>query len=118
MEIRNPQGKIVISNHAIASIASRTVTEAYGVVGMASRHLRDGLAEVLHRDVRNKGVDVRVSAGKITIELYVVVEYGTRISEVARNIAGNVKFAVERAVGVPVEQVNVNVQGLRVSDVT
>jgi uncharacterized alkaline shock family protein YloU len=118
MEIRNPTGKIVISNQAIASLVSRTVSEGYGVVGLAARHLRDGIAEVLHRDVRNKGVDVRVVNGRITIELYVVVEYGTRISEVARNLAGNVKFAVERAVGVPVDHVNVNVQGLRVSDPT
>lgn len=106
-----------MANQAIASIASRTVLECYGVVGMASRHVRDGIAEVLQRDVRNKGVDVRIVNGNIRIDLYVVVEYGTRISEVARNIASSTKFAVERAVSVPVEQVNVNVQGLRVSDV-
>ena len=117
MDIRTPTGSIVISNHAIASIASRTVVECYGVVGMASRHLREGIADVLHRDVRNRGVDVRVSDDRITIDLFVVIEYGTRISEVARNIASSVKFAVERAVDLPVAHVNVNVQGLRVSDV-
>lgn len=117
METRTPLGRIVVSPHAIASIASRTVLECYGVVGMASRHLREGIAEVLHRDVRNKGVDVRIVNGGIRIDLYVVIEYGTRISEVARNIASSVKFAVERSVGSRVDQVNVNVQGLRVSDV-
>src|SRR4051812_71707 len=65
MEQRTAHGRIFISSDAIASIVSRTVLEGYGVVGMASRHLRDGIAEVLHRDVRNKGVDVRVVNGKI-----------------------------------------------------
>jgi len=50
------------------------------------------------------------------VDLYVVVEYGTWISEVARNIASGVKFAVEKALGQPVAQVNVNVKGLRISD--
>ena len=56
--------------------------------------------------------------GRVLIELYVVIEYGTRISEVARNIMSNVKFAVESALGVSVVQVNVNVQDIRVSEGT
>jgi uncharacterized alkaline shock family protein YloU len=49
------------------------------------------------------------------IDLYVVMEYGTRIAEVARNIQSVVKYTVERALSVPVEAVNVHVQDLRVS---
>jgi uncharacterized alkaline shock family protein YloU len=60
-------------------------------------------------------VEVVFTGGKVVIDLYVVIEYGTRISEVARNIMSNVKFAVESALGVPVVYVNVNVQGIRVS---
>lgn len=108
-------GRIEVSAQAISTIAAQAVLECYGVVGMASRAMRDGLAEILHRDNYHKGVDVRFTQDKIIIDLYVVIEYGTRISEVAHNIAGNVKFAVERAIGLPVAQVNVNVQGLRVS---
>jgi uncharacterized alkaline shock family protein YloU len=51
--------------------------------------------------------------GGLAIDVYVIVQYGVRISEVAHNLQETVKFEVERSVGVPVTQVNVNVQGVR-----
>lgn len=109
-------GKIEVSRRAIASIAADAVLRSYGVVGMASSRLKDDLAEVLRREHLERGIVVRLEEGQILIDLYVIVEYGTRVSEVGRNIAQNVKFAVEKTIGLPVAQVNVNVQGLRVSD--
>ncbi|HUP27659.1 MAG TPA: Asp23/Gls24 family envelope stress response protein [Chloroflexia bacterium] len=108
-------GKIEVSPRTIAHIASRATQEAYGVVGLTSRHSRPGWAELLRREDEHKGVEVKFSGGRVIIDLYVVIEYGTRISEVARNIMSSVKFAVESALGVPVVQVNVNVQNIRVS---
>jgi uncharacterized alkaline shock family protein YloU len=61
------------------------------------------------------GIEVRVVGSRVVIDLFVVVEYGTRISEVAKEVANSVRFAVERALGLPIVQVNVNVQGVRVS---
>lgn len=109
-------GKIEVSQRAIASIAADAVLRSYGVVGMASARLKDGLAELLRREHLERGVVVHMKDGEVSIDLYVVLEYGTRISEVGRNIAQAVKFAVEKAIGVPVARVSVNVQGLRVSD--
>jgi uncharacterized alkaline shock family protein YloU len=109
-------GKIEVSPRAIAHIASRAAQQSYGIVGLASRHARPGLAELLRREEEHKGVEVKFSQDRVIIDLYVIIEYGTRISEVARNIMSNVKFAVESALGVPVVHVNVNVQGIRVSD--
>jgi len=109
-------GKIEVSQRAIASIAADAALRSYGVVGMASTRLKDGLAEMLRRENLERGIVVHFKDGQIVIDLYVIVEYGTRISEVGRNIAQNVKFAVEKAIGMPVAQVNVNVQGLRISD--
>jgi uncharacterized alkaline shock family protein YloU len=109
-------GKIEISQRAIASIAADAVLRSYGVVGMASARLKDGLAEMLRREHLERGVVVRIKDGEVTINLYVVLEYGIRISEVGRNIAQAVKFAVEKAIGVPVAHVSVNVQGLRISN--
>ena len=104
-------GKIEISPAAVASLANHAVLKSYGVVGMSSRNL----AQILSRDSK-RGVKVQIEDSEIIIDLYVIVEYGTRISEVAHNIMENVKFAVEKALGVPVAQVNVHVQGLRVSE--
>lgn len=111
-------GKIEVSERTIASIAADAVLRSYGVVGMASSRLKYGLGELLRREHKERGVVVHTKGGQVVIDLYVVVEYGTRISEVGRNIAQTVKFAVEKAIGVPIARVNVNVQGLRVSNRT
>jgi len=108
-------GKIEVSPRAIASIASEAVLRCYGVVGMSATTLRDGIAEILQVDSYHRGVEVKVDESKIMIDLYVVIEYGTRISEVAHNVMESVKFGVERALNMRVAEVNVHVQGLRIS---
>ena len=97
----------------MATIANHATLNSYGVVGLSSKNLVNGLAQVLRPD-NKRGVEVHVDRDEITIDLYVVIEYGVRIAEVARNIIENVKFSVERAMGVPITAVNVHVQGLRV----
>jgi uncharacterized alkaline shock family protein YloU len=109
-------GKIEVSPQAIASIAGQAVLECYGVVGMAAKHIQDDLIEILPGSNFRRGVDVRVIKGEIIIDLYVVIEYGTRVSQVAQGIKNRVKFTIERATGLPVAEVNVHVQGLRVSN--
>jgi uncharacterized alkaline shock family protein YloU len=63
-----------------------------------------------------RGIDVKVIEREIYVDLYVVIEYGTRISEVANGIMNHVKFNVEKALGMPVAAVNVHVQGLHVDE--
>ncbi len=109
-------GRIEISPMAVATLASQAILNCYGVVGLASPSLCHGIVELLQREHRHRGVEVRMVDDQIIIDLYVIIEYGTRISEVAQNIMRNVKFRVEKSLGVPVAQVNVHVQGLRVSD--
>ncbi|MFW6063305.1 MAG: Asp23/Gls24 family envelope stress response protein [Chloroflexota bacterium] len=108
-------GKIDISPSTVATIATRSVHQCYGVVGMASRNLVDGIAHLLSRDSR-RGIDVSFEDGEIVVDVYVIVEYGTRIRVVAQSIQNTVKFHVEKALGTPVKAVNVYVQGLRVSN--
>jgi uncharacterized alkaline shock family protein YloU len=112
----NVLGRIEISPNAIASLAGQAVLECYGVVGMANKNLRDGIAEVLPGGNYRRGIDVKLVEREIAIDLYVVIEYGTRISEVAHGIMNRVKFSVERAIGIPVAEVNVHVQGLHVDE--
>jgi uncharacterized alkaline shock family protein YloU len=109
-------GKIDISNTAIATIANQAVNQCYGVVGMANKNLVNGIANLLSRDSR-RGIDVAVDEEGIMIDVYVIVEYGTRIRVVAESIQNTVKFHVEKAMGVPVKAVNVYVHGLRLSNV-
>jgi uncharacterized alkaline shock family protein YloU len=109
-------GRIEISPTAIASLAGQAVLECYGVVGMANKNLRDGIAEILPGGTYRRGIDVKLVDHEIIIDLYVVIQYGTRISEVAHGIMNRVKFTVEKALGLPVAQVNVHVQGLHVDE--
>ncbi len=109
-------GKIEVSPKAIASIVGDAVMSCYGIVGMASAKLGDGIAELLTGDSVHRGIEVKMANGKIIIDLYVIVEYGTRISEVAQNVMQSVKFNVENSLGMDVAEVNVHVQGLRVSN--
>ncbi|TMC98061.1 MAG: Asp23/Gls24 family envelope stress response protein [Chloroflexi bacterium] len=106
-------GRIEVFPSAVAAIAGHAALRCYGVSGMAARGLRDGVAELLRRESVDRGTDVLEVDGGLAIDLYVIVQYGMRISEVAHNLQETVKFEVERAVNVPVVQVNVNVQGVK-----
>ncbi len=111
----NPLGNIEIAPAAIATIASQAVLHSYGVVGMAAKNVVDGLTNMVTRDPRH-GIEVRVDDGQISINVYIVVEYGTRVSSVAASVANTVRFNVEKALGAPIGDVNIHVQGLRVSN--
>lgn len=108
-------GAIEVSSRAIATVAGRAVAQCYGVVGIAAAHPRLATVELLDSAHYSRGVVVRFAHNHITIDLYVVLEHGLRITEIAHNIMANVRFAVAQALGTPVVRVNVNVQALRVS---
>jgi uncharacterized alkaline shock family protein YloU len=104
----HPLGKIEVLPNAVHSIAVRAITECYGVVGITAPRLHNGRAVLLPPEQGNQGVQVRVVNGQIIIEVYVALEYGLRISEIAHNIMSSVKFSVEKMLGSTVSQVNVN----------
>jgi uncharacterized alkaline shock family protein YloU len=114
-ENNTPIGNIYISHRAIATVASQTALESYGVVGLAAKNLAEGIAQVLVKDPM-MGIDVQYDGNTILIDLYIVIEYGTNIKMVASSVADSVKFMVERTIGLPVTNVNVHVRGLRISN--
>jgi uncharacterized alkaline shock family protein YloU len=96
----------------VGAIAGHAAVGCYGVMGMAARGLRDGVATLLRRENVHRGVEVHEVDGQLVIDLYVVVLYGVRITEVAQNLKSAVRFDVERATAVQVAEVNVFVQGV------
>ena len=108
-------GRIDISKTAVATITNQAVNQCYGVVGMANKNLVRGLSALLSRDSR-RGIEVKIEDEEIVVDVYVIVEYGTRIRTVAESIQNTVKYHVEKAMGTPVRAVNVYVHGLRLSD--
>jgi uncharacterized alkaline shock family protein YloU len=110
-----PLGSIMVSPHAIASIAYHAALQSYGVVGLASKNVINGLVDAIVKDP-TKGVAVHYDGQDIVIDLYIVVEYGTRITSVAHSVSNTVHFQVEKALGMPVKDVNVHIQALRISE--
>ena len=111
----NSFGSIFMSHRSLASIASQSAMESYGIVGLAAKNLAEGISQVLVKDPV-LGVDVSFEDSAIVIDLYVIVEYGTRIKSVADNVAELIKFQIENMTGLTVKQVNIHVRGLRISN--
>src|SRR5256714_12225190 len=107
-----PLGKIEVLPNAIHTIAVQAISECYGVVGITAPRLHYGQPVILDPQHLNQGVQVRMVNDHMVLDVYVALEYGLRISEIAHNIMSSVKFSVEKMLGVPVAQVNVNIQGL------
>lgn len=106
------QENIQISNDVIAVIAGVAVSEVGGVASMAGG-FAGGISEVLSgKKNMAKGIKVDKNEGKVKIDVNIIVEYGTRIPDVAFEIQNRVKKAVENMTGMNVEEVNVHVQGV------
>lgn len=111
----NLLGNIFITNQAIARVASQTASLSYGIVGLTPRNLAAGITQALTKDP-TLGVEVHYDGSDLVIDLYIIIEYGTRIKSVASSVSDNVRFQVEKVIGIPVKQVNIHVRGLRISN--
>jgi uncharacterized alkaline shock family protein YloU len=115
IEMKTKFGQIDISNEVIATIAGGAAVDCYGIIGMASKNqLKDGLTEILRRENFTRGVIVRQENEEVHIDMYIIVSYGTKISEVAHNVQSKVKYTLDKTVGLAVDSVNIFVQGVRV----
>ena len=111
-EIKTENEGIQISNDVVAVIAGVAVSEVPGVAGM-SGGFAGGISEVLSgKKNLAKGIKVDISEKNAKIDVNIIVEYGSRIPDVAFEIQNRVKKAVENMTGLNVEEVNVHVQGV------
>ena len=112
LEERRPEeGAVRIHNEVVAIIAGLAASEVDGIAGMGGGF---SLTEVLGKKTMGKGVKVEIAQGEAAIDLYVVIEYGKNIPEVASLIQQNVKKQVEAMTGLIVVEVNVVVEGVQV----
>lgn len=113
-KLENDLGVISIHYEVIARIAGYAAIDCYGIVGMAAKNVKDGLVQLLKLESLTKGIKMRVNANKVSLDLHIIVEYGTNISAIADNIMSTVKYSVEEYAGLEVEDVNIFVDGVRV----
>ena len=114
MGVINENGYIHYAEEVIANIVGVSTMECYGVVGMASKHATDGFWELIKGENLSKGVKIHSKDEELNIELYIIVEYGTKISVIANNIIQKIRYNVENYTGLKVTSITVNVQGVRV----
>ncbi len=115
IEQSTAHGNVYIAEEVISVIAGAAALECYGLVGMASQHsIKDGISDLLGRENLSKGVEVKQESGSLLIDLYIVVSYGTKISEVAHNVQTKVRYVLNEIAGLKVDAVNIIVQGVRV----
>ena len=114
--MNNALGSIVIDSNVIATYAGSVAVECFGIVGMASVNMKDGLVRLLKKENLEHGINVVVKENKITLDFHVIVAYGVSISAVSNNLLDNVKYKLESFTGMEVEQINIYVEGVRVID--
>ena len=113
---RTAMGAVRIADEVVAVIAGLAATEVEGLAGM-SGGLAGGFAEILGRKNLSKGVRVEVGEKESAVDIFVIVEYGVKIPDVALKVQENVKNAIESMTGLKVVNVNVHVQGVSFPDV-
>lgn len=106
-------GNITFADEVVAIIAGLAASEIEGVAAM-SGGIAGGIVEKLGKKNLSKGVKVQLGEKEVAIDLYIIVEYGARIPEIAWNIQENTKKAVETMTGLNVVEVNIHVQGVNI----
>lgn len=111
----NQYGSITISNNVIANAAGIIATSCYGVVGMAVRSPKDGIVSLLKPSNLAKGIKVSVSENEVTVDMFIVVQYGVNINAICESIIHGVKYRLSELIGFDVKTVNVFVESIRVN---
>ncbi len=115
--IHTEYGNITITEEVIASAVGIAALHTYGLADMAPRrNVRDSLTGLLGRGDPSRGVEIRSVGERLEITLYVIVNFGARIPEVAENLRENVNNALQESLGLVADQVNINVQGIKVAE--
>lgn len=113
LEIVDDLGSIKITEEVVAIIAGVAASEVKGVTGMSSG-IAGGIAEMLGRKNMSKGVKVEVGEKQAAIDLYIIVDYGIKIPDIAWDIQEKVKKQVEKMTGLSVIEVNIHIQGVNI----
>lgn len=115
--ISNEYGEIIIENEVIAQYAGHAALGCFGIVGMATISMRDGIAKLLKGDSISKGVNVIVDDNNnLTINFHIIAAYGVSISTVCENLINTVKYSLEDMTSLKVKHINIFVEGVRVID--
>lgn len=107
-------GDLHVANDVLSDLVGHAALECYGIVGMAAPNAADGIAKILPTSRLRRGVVVDSSEKGAQVDLYVVVEYGTNITTVSQNLIDRIAFVLKEQACIPIDHIEVHVQGVRV----
>lgn len=106
-------GQVKISDDVVATIAGLAAGEVEGICSM-SGGITGNLTDLFGKKNLSKGVKVEVGEEEAAIDLFLVVDYGVKIPDVAWQVQESVKNAIETMTGLKVVEVNIHVQGVNI----
>jgi uncharacterized alkaline shock family protein YloU len=106
-------GAVALSDDALAQVVGHTVIECYGIVGMASKSLVHGVARMLGRESLTQGIEISREGDALAIDLFVILEYGLNLAEVAAAVRTRVAYQVEKLTRLTVAEVQIHIQGVK-----
>lgn len=107
-------GSLHVANEVLADMVGNAAMESYGVVGMAAPNAADGIAKLLPNSRLRRGIVINNTEKGIHVDLYVIIEYGTNINTVSQNLIDKVSFVLTEYAKIPLDGVEVHVQGIKV----
>lgn len=107
-------GTVEISNEYLSKLIGDAAAQCYGVVGMVPSNNRQKIMGIFtKRDYADKGVIIKGTSNKLSVEIHIIVLYGMNISEIAKSIVNKVKFTINEAVGITVDKITVKIDGIK-----
>ena len=105
-------GRLTIANEVISELAGYAAYQSYGVVAMATPSMQDGISKMLPMHRLRRGVLTEMTEAGVVIDMFVIIENGTNLSVVSRNLADSVRFVLEYYAEIEVADVRIHVQGI------
>ncbi len=116
-KVENSNGHITVDEEVISQFAGHAALDCFGIVGMASLSMRDGLAKLLKGNNVSRGVNVVINENnELSIDFHIIIAYGVNIKTVVDNLISTVKYQIEDYTSMPVDTINVYVEGVRAID--
>ena len=111
---QNIPGDLHVANDVLADLVGNAAMHVYGVVGMAAPTAADGIAQLLTQSKLRRGITINSTDEGVTVDIYVIIEYGTNINTVSQNLVESITFALTQYAQVPIAGIEVHVQGVKV----
>ncbi len=115
-EFKTNLGTIDVARDVLATHIGLAASNCFGVVGMSSKTLKDGFATLLGRDSVSRGVEIIEKDDSLQVNVYIIVGYGIKISEIANNVIQRIQYNVHEYLGLELDNITLVVQGVRILD--